>query len=431
MSDALKDKLKSVEAQLDEARNERAAKAKERDAAREAFAGIDGADTSSPEFQQARKAVEELGQVEQRISGLSEAQVGILKMLGNDPAITRKADTGGDDRDETGEWSAKSLFTDELVAKLERAANTKGRVGPMELGQVASRDALKADVTGTSSMRRGAFAGVVTQLRRRITLLDLISVGTTDGNLVPYTQESGTYNAAETAESSLKPEGGLIYTDVDANVRTIAAWQKMPKQALADVASMASVIEGRLRYGVQRRLEDQVLAGSGVSPNLQGILATAGIGSVPFGASTPLGELILSSMTQVMLAEAEPTGIVLNPSDWQKILTTKATGSGEYLNEVEPVLAKEAGLESAGLSAPLIPTLWGVPVVHSTVIPAGTALVGDWTIGCQLFIREGVNVLMSDSDQSDFISNRVTLLAEMRAALAVWRPAAFSKAATA
>jgi hypothetical protein len=43
----------------------------------------------------------------------------------------------------------------------------------------------------------------------------------------------------------------------------------------------------------------------------------------------------------------------------------------------------------------------------------------------QLFIREGVDVLLSDADQDDFIRNRVTLLAEMRAALAVFRPSAF------
>ena len=32
---------------------------------------------------------------------------------------------------------------------------------------------------------------------------------------------------------------------------------------------------------------------------------------------------------------------------------------------------------------------------------------------------------MSDSDQDDFIKNKVTLLGEMRAALAVWQPSLF------
>jgi hypothetical protein len=46
-------------------------------------------------------------------------------------------------------------------------------------------------------------------------------------------------------------------------------------------------------------------------------------------------------------------------------------------------------------------------------------------MGATLLIRSGIQVLISDSDQDDFIRNRVTLLGEMRAALAVWRPAMF------
>jgi hypothetical protein len=38
-------------------------------------------------------------------------------------------------------------------------------------------------------------------------------------------------------------------------------------------------------------------------------------------------------------------------------------------------------------------------------------------------------VLLSDSDQDDFTKNKVTLLAEMRAALPVFRPAAFATVA--
>jgi hypothetical protein len=65
-------------------------------------------------------------------------------------------------------------------------------------------------------------------------------------------------------------------------------------------------------------------------------------------------------------------------------------------------------------------------LIPSASIAQGTALVGDFEIGAMLLIREGVNVLLSDSDQDDFIRNRVTMLGEMRAALPVFRPAAFS-----
>jgi HK97 family phage major capsid protein len=425
-SNATKDRLKQVEADISTARDERAAKAKERDAAREAFAGKESADHTSPEFIAARKAVAELGQVDEKLSGLSEVQVFLLKELGQDPETKHTEKAAGSDEDlADGEWSSKALFDQDMRDRLAQAATSKSHMGDIRLGSVASRDTLKADITGTANLRRGAFAGIVPQLRRRIRLLDLISVGTTDGNLVPYTQMGGTYAAAETTESVAKPESGMTLTDASALVQTIAAWQKIPKQVLSDIAAVESMIDGRLRYEVLRRLEGQILAGNGSAPNLQGILSTAGIGAFTGVTGTPFGEQILTGITQVMLAEAEATVVVVNPTNWQTIITTKASGSGEYLNEIEPITG--SGLGAVGGAGTVIPTLWGLPVVASTVIAAGTALVGDFTMGAQLFIREGVNVLMSDSDQDDFIKNRLTILAEMRAALAVWQPAAFSK----
>jgi Phage capsid family len=69
--------------------------------------------------------------------------------------------------------------------------------------------------------------------------------------------------------------------------------------------------------------------------------------------------------------------------------------------------------------------MWGVPLLPNASQTAGFSTVGDWGMGATLLIRSGVNVLVSDSDQDDFIKNRVTMLGEMRAALAVWRPPLF------
>jgi HK97 family phage major capsid protein len=92
-------------------------------------------------------------------------------------------------------------------------------------------------------------------------------------------------------------------------------------------------------------------------------------------------------------------------------LIAKATGNGHYY--------------SGGPFSVTPQVMWGVPLVPSPAMAQGTVLIGDFAAGAQLFIREGVSVLLSDSDQDDFIKNEVTLLGEMRAALAVWRPAAF------
>jgi HK97 family phage major capsid protein len=69
--------------------------------------------------------------------------------------------------------------------------------------------------------------------------------------------------------------------------------------------------------------------------------------------------------------------------------------------------------------------MWGLPAIPSRAMPQGQALVGAFARGTTLFIREAVNVRISDADQDDFVRNRLTMLGEGRFGLAVWQPTAF------
>lgn len=413
----LKDTLKRIEAELASARDDRVAAVNARDEARQAFAASGNLSQDSDEFKAAQEAVRALGEIDDRIAELQTIQVETLKMLGRDaPAASTPGHDrpAGDPTDPRGGWSSAHLFDDEVKrAALEHAATTKSRFGGIDLGQVATRDSFAADVTGTPNMRQGTFYGVLPQIRRPLRILDLIPTGTMDQNTLPYTQESGSFaTAAETAEGIAKPEAAVTFTDATATAVTIAHWMKLLKQSLQDFPALQSIIDGRLRYGVLRRLEAEVLAGNGTSPNMRGILATSGIGAVTFTAGQLPADQILKGVTTVLLADAQADAIVLHPTDWQTVLLAKTSGSGEYLNSKGPFEVSPQ-------------VMWGVPLIPSIAVTQGSALVGDFAIGAQLFIRDGVNVLLSDSDQDDFIKNRVTLLAEMRAGLLVWRPSGF------
>lgn len=422
---AVKAKLKDVESELGEKRDELAGLAAARDEARTAWSSTEGPlSQDSPEFEAAQAAVAAHGECADRIAELQAIQVGALKMLGKDPEAQARAGreerAAGDPSDPRHGWDSGRLFEDESVRKeLAKIAHSpKMRFGGMDLGSIASRDAMVADITGTTAMRRGDFAGIIPQLRRQLSILDLLPTGTMSENTLPYTQESGSFDtAAETGEGTLKPEGALVLTDQEAIAATIAHWMKVRKQALADSEALRSIMDARLRYGVLRRLEAQVVNGSGSGVNMRGILNTSGIGAVTFTSGALITDQVLRGITTVLLGNARPTGIILNPIDWQTALLAKATGDGHYFSggpfQVTPEM------------------LWGVPLVPSPVIAAGTCLVGDFDIGAQLLIREGVNVLLSDSDQDDFVNNRVTMLAEMRAALPVFQPTAFCTVATA
>ena len=70
--------------------------------------------------------------------------------------------------------------------------------------------------------------------------------------------------------------------------------------------------------------------------------------------------------------------------------------------------------------------MWGLPVAVTPSVPDDTGLVGDFRYAT-LWLREGVQVLASDSHSDFFIKNLVAVLAEMRAAFGVQLPAAFCK----
>jgi HK97 family phage major capsid protein len=84
-----------------------------------------------------------------------------------------------------------------------------------------------------------------------------------------------------------------------------------------------------------------------------------------------------------------------------------------------------ARLDSVGAFAAVPDRLWGLPLVVSKAIAEHTALVGDFS-QVSLFVREGLSLRMSDSDQDAFIRNEVVFLVEGRWGLAVWAPSAFA-----
>ena len=65
-----------------------------------------------------------------------------------------------------------------------------------------------------------------------------------------------------------------------------------------------------------------------------------------------------------------------------------------------------------------------MPVAVSMAMTQGQFLTGALRYAAQIFDREDANVLMSTEDRDNFVKNMVTILAEERLALAVYRPQA-------
>lgn len=257
--------------------------------------------------------------------------------------------------------------------------------------------------------------GMILPMDRRLFLRDLLNWGRTTSNAIEYVQELlYTNNAAPVAELATKPESDLTFEMKSAPVATIAHWIKASKQVLADAPMLQSYINGRLMYGLKLKEEQQLLKGSGVGLNLNGIYTQATAYANPgvtVQAETPIDRLRLA-MLQVALSEFDTDGIVLNPIDWAGIELTKTTDNA-YL--------------FASPTGQVAPTLWGRPVVATQAMTAKDFLVGAFRMGAQGWDREDANIEVSTEDGQNFVQNALTIRCEERVGLTVFRPTAFCK----
>lgn len=253
--------------------------------------------------------------------------------------------------------------------------------------------------------------GIVAPPQRRMTVRDLITPGRTASNAIQWVQETGFVNAAAAvAEGTMKPESSMKFDLRTTPVATIAHWVQASKQILADAPMLASYIDGRSRYGLAYAEELQLLKGDGTGVNLLGMVPQATAYAAPGGlVSGNMLDQLRYAMLQAVLAEYPATGHVLNPIDWARIETLK-DGQGRYL----------IGNPQSGTA----PTLWRLPVVETPAMTVDKFLTGAFKLACQLFDREDANVEISTEDRDNFVKNMVTIRAEQRTGLAVYRPEA-------
>jgi HK97 family phage major capsid protein len=233
--------------------------------------------------------------------------------------------------------------------------------------------------------------------------------------VIIYPKETGfVNNAAVVAEGARKPESSITMVTVTETVKKIATFMKASTEILSDLPGLRSFIDYRLRYMLKFREEAQLLMGSGVGNNLNGIYTQATAFAAPAGAATATTSLdrLRIALLQAELAEFPSDGLVLNPIDLTNIELLK-DNTGRYL------IGDPQG------TAPS--TLWRRPVVATQAMGVGNFLAGAFRLGAQIFDREDAAVVIATENEDDFVNNLVTILIEERLAMAVYRPEAFVK----
>lgn len=314
-----------------------------------------------------------------------------------------------------GDTAPKSLGTAIVLAQgfKDFAAGTSSRArfevqANTIIGQ-SGTSPIDSDDTLVPAQRR---AGIIELARRRLTVRGALPNAPTTSNAIEYTKETTwTNNAAETAEAAQKPEsvwGATLYT---ANVRTIAHFIKASKQIMEDAPALAGYIDAKMAYGVDYKIDSQLLNGTGTGQQLDGLLKSGN-----FTAFTPTsGDSALDSLNRAKYtleaSDYYASAIMLNPATFGAIERLKAEDSGIYL----------VGTPNG---TTLTPFLWGLPVILSNAFPANKLHVSNIQMLATVYNRSGTVVEMFEQDGDNVQKNLITIRAEARLALAVETPAA-------
>lgn len=264
-----------------------------------------------------------------------------------------------------------------------------------------------SDTTVAPDRRGGVVGGPFRSLRVR----DVIPQGETSSNSIEYMRELLFTNAAaETQEGNFAyPESTITFELVTSPVRSIGHHIFISKQMLEDAPAVASYVNGRLIYGVEYRIDQQILTGNGTGQNLSGIFNgtnyTAITGAV---LNDDQYKNIRRAIAQVALADYTAEVVFLNPADCANIDLLKTTDE-QYI--------------STDPRAQNVKTVWGLPVVETNAMTAGSFLVASLSQAAQLTNRRGIMVEMTDAHNDNFTKDIVTLKASARAALEIYRPA--------
>jgi HK97 family phage major capsid protein len=243
----------------------------------------------------------------------------------------------------------------------------------------------------------------------------------TTGNSFDYVRMLTRSNSpSPQVEAAAKSESTYTWESKSDTIKTIAHWTNVSRQAIEDVPWLQNMIDGELRYGLLVKEEAEILAGDGTGQHLKGLItnATAYNTGLNVSGDTQLDKLRHAKLQArlVGLGTFAPDGVVLNPTDMAKIELIKDEAGGA--NKGRYIIGDPT-------QGTVVKFVWGLPVVESDSIAAGTFLLGAFSTAAQLIDRLAAMVELSYENASNFTSNLVTVLCEERLGMAVRRPEAF------
>lgn len=372
---------------------------------------------TSDEVSQVTEFVAEIKAFDAQIKANMDTQA-LLDSIGSMPEVEKKEADGSEIT--LGQHFVKGAFG--------TLAQMKGKPGlNMVLPEFkAATDTHLTTTTGAGILIPEYDYDIIHQKRQRPFLADWLGAGTMSGNTLVYFTERPDSDiegaVAAVAEGAKKPQLHMpAYDPVTETLKKIAGYIKISDEMTEDAAFLVSEIEGRLLYALQLEEENQLLNGSGTGQNIRGLLNRSGLQTETAAGEADVFDAIYRALTKVELAtDLVADGIAINPADYQKLRLSK-DGNGQYIagGPFQGQYGNGASLDN--------PAIWGKRTIVTPAIAAGTILVGAGKLGATVYRKGGLSLQATNTNEDDFVNNKVTILGEERLGLAVRRPSAFVK----
>ncbi|MFF9901239.1 phage major capsid protein [Streptomyces longispororuber] len=216
---------------------------------------------------------------------------------------------------------------------------------------------------------------------------------------------------SETDTWGRAPRSKLTLTPVMYPIAEIAHLLDSHKNILADEPRLKTFINTRMVEGVKYAEDWDLLHSVGDGQSLTGIYNTPGVQQYTGLATDQYSVQIRRSITKALLAEYEPTGIVLSPTMWEHV-EVEEDKNGAFRVAVAVAIGAEK-------------KVWRLNVVETTAMADTDFLIGAFGLGAQLHDRESVSVTVSSENAENFEKGLITFRADERLALEVPRPESF------
>lgn len=214
-------------------------------------------------------------------------------------------------------------------------------------------------------------------------------------------------------EGELKPQISFSSTPHMVQAVKIAGHYKMTSEVLEDTPELVRNSRTRAAEMLANKEDRELLYGTA---GIEGIFTKA----TPFNPGTvrvPNAQnidVLRVAITQVTLSEYDAEVIMVHPNDLLAMDLTKDT-AGRY---ILPAMANGTG--STGY-------IGGVPVIANSQVNAGEWAVANLSMGVDTFQVSPTSIKITDSNEDDFLHNKVAIVMEERMLQAVRRPAAIVK----